>query len=449
MALPGAALRRLSHPLSTHLERMCGVLAPRRLAGLRWFWREGIFVQAAESFSADYIPLFALAAGATPPDIGLLAAAANLLSLAGFMPGALLASLVRTRKAAVLSTSYGPSRLMLPLMAVLPLLFPSGPVLVFLIIGLNALRIFGGSLGNPAWTSFVADLVPAETRGRFFASRLSAGGITALAVSPLAGLIIRTVNGSSHHALPGYQVSLCAAFLAGSVSVAFFLRIPEPPARRVSRPLRQIRGLAVLLRRDRAFTWLALSSFVWGLGTTMAGSFINVFIVTALGGTAASVGITAGVFALCGLFAQLVFGRLSDRRGNRWILVVTGLAIPVLPCLWATARIPLHGYLINVPSGFLWAGYSLASFNILLEMSPAEDRESAFALYQTVVAAGAVIGPILGGSLAGVAGFRPVFVLSGIVRLAATILFLVFVRPRRAITAPGAPEDPGFPGWTP
>jgi MFS family permease len=88
-------------------------------------------------------------------------------------------------------------------------------------------------------------------------------------------------------------------------------------------------------------------------------------------------------------------------------------------------------YLINVGSGFLWAGYNLASFNILLEMSPVEDRESAVGIYQSAVAASAVLGPLLGGYLIGVVGFKVVFVLSGVGRLAGMILFLAMARQRK------------------
>jgi MFS family permease len=428
----------LARPLTAHLERIFGLLAPRRLSGLRWFWREAIFVQAAESLSADYIPLFALAAGATTTEIGLLAAAANLLSVAGFLPGAMIAARVRTRKTMVLSTSYGPSRLMLPLLAALPFFVPSGSILVFFIIAVNALRIFGGSMGNPAWTSFVADLVPQERRGRFFSSRAFVSGLTALAVSPLAGLMIRAVNGGSANALGGYQVSLFTAFAVGLFSIAFFLKIPEVPPRSRTRLRRQARDLIGLLRGNPAFTWLAASSFVWGIAVNIPGPFFNVFIVTGLGGNVAVVGTNAGVFALAGLFGQLIFGRVVDRSGNRRILILTGLGISTIPFLWALAQVPLHVYLLNIPGAIFWAGYNVASFNILLEMSPAEDRESAFALFQTAVAASAVIGPLLGSLLVSVVGYRLMFVVSGVGRFAGTFFFLFFTRPRKATGTPAA-----------
>jgi MFS family permease len=408
----------------------------RRFEGLRWFWRENVFVQAAENFSTDYLPLFAVAAGANAGAIGLLAAASGLLSIAGYLPGAFVASRLRARKPMVLATWYGPSRMLLPVLAILPFVASAGPTLVFLIIVVNALRIFGSSLGNPSWVSFVADLVPQESRGRYFASRNMASGIAALVVSPLAGLLIRTVNGRTVHGLPGYQVSLFAAFACAAASTYFFTKIPEPPARSVGQLRTSIRGLLGLLRRNPAFTWLAVSSLVWGVSLNLSAPFINVFIVTDLGGNAAMVGVMNGVFALTGLVGLAMFGRLADTRGSRRIFVVTGFFIPALPVLWAFAHSPWAGCLINIPSGFLWAGFNLASFNILLEMSPAEDRESAIALYQTAVAVSAVIGPLLGGYLAGLTGYRVVFTLSGVGRLVAMLIFVVMVRSASGGAAP-------------
>ena len=76
----------------------------------------------------------------------------------------------------------------------------------------------------------------------------------------------------------------------------------------------------------------------------------------------------------------------------------------MLPVLWAFVHVPEQAYLINAVSGFLWSGYNLAAYNLLLETVPAEDRESGVALHSTMVAAGAVAGPLLGGFLAGPSG---------------------------------------------
>ena len=129
---------------------------------------------------------------------------------------------------------------------------------------------------------------------------------------------------------------------------------------------------------------------------------------------------------------QALFGSLSDRRGNRAVLVLTGVLIPILPILWVFARVPYHVYLINLGSGVLWAGYNLASFNMLLELSPLSDRESGVALYQSAVSASAVLGPLVGGLIIASAGYHAAFILSGAGRIVGSILFIAMVRPRPA-----------------
>lgn len=440
-------LPRITRPLAWHLNRACGPLSLRRLSGLKWFWLDGAFSQAQESCSTDYIPLFALAAGASAGAIGVLAAAANLLSIGGFLAGAAVASRLRRRKPFVIIAGGGASRFLLVLLALSPLVAGHGALLVALLIAINAARIMLGSFANPPWTAMVADLVPPDVRGRYFASRNTAIGVVALVMSPCAGWFARTINTRTSHDLLGYQATLLLAFACGMISTYSFSRIPEPPVAVPARLRRRTRNVLDLMRRNPAFSWLAASSFVWGLSLNLASPFFNVYLVTGLGGTAANVGIATGVTALTGLAGQALFGRLSDQRGNRAVLMFTGILIPILPILWAFALVPWHVYLINLAAGVLWAGYNLASFNMLLELSPQEDRESGVALYQSAVSASAVLGPLAGGLLIATVGYHAVFILSGSGRLVGSILFVLFVRPSAAGgSAQGPPGGSGLHG---
>jgi MFS family permease len=434
----GAVFRFMSlRPLARHLDRACGPFSPRRLAGLIWFWMDGAFSQAQASSSTDYIPLFALAAGASAGVIGVLAAVGNLVSIAGYLAGAQVAWRLRQRKPFVLIAGGWASRLMILLLALLPLVMGNGALLVFFIIAVNAAGLLFGSLCNPPWASMAADLVPVESRGRYFASRNLAMGLVALFASPAAGWMVRTVNTRASHHLLGYQVTLLLAFLFGMLSTYSYSRIPEPPSGVPGRLRKRTRNVLDLLRRNPAFTWLAASSFVWGFSLNVASPFFNVYIVTGLHGNSTNVGIATGVSALTGLAGQALFGSQSDRRGNRAVLVLTGILIPFLPLAWVLARAPWHVYIINTASGVLWAGYNLAGFNMLLELSPLEEREAGVALYQSVVSASAVLGPLVGGLLIATAGYHAAFIVSGVGRFAGTLLFILFVRPARRGVRPG------------
>jgi len=106
------------------------------------------------------------------------------------------------------------------------------------------------------------------------------------------------------------------------------------------------------------------------------------------------------ITSLTAVVGQRVFGRLVDRWKPRQVQLICGLLIPVLPVAWVLVRSPWHVVPINLASGFLWAGYELASFNFLLRLIPEGHRERYFAVYQIVVTLALAVGSGLGGLIA-------------------------------------------------
>ena len=416
-------------PLDDLIERQStAVLTRLRRAGLRWFWLDGLFSTISENFYMAFLPLFALAYGASKGQIGVLASVANGLGMIAFLPGARAAERRARRKPLVLLGGGGLSRLMLLLLALVPFsgLEPGG--MVTLIIALNGVRSFGGNFSNPAWTAMVADLVPPPIRGRYFAGRNVAMAFAALVVAPLAGQIALMLNRGAS-SVAGYQAVLLLAVVAGLLGTLSFARIPEHGVRRRTPAVARRRGVVALLRANPTFAGFVGSAFVWNFALQIAGPFFNPFVVTDLkGGNTTVVGLAAGSFSLFTLIGQGVWGRLIDRKGNLPMLRLTGLIIPLMPAAWAIARAPYHLYIIEAFAGFSWAGYNLSNFNLLLELSPERDRPNATAIYQTSVFASAVLGPLVGGFLAEAMSYRACFAASAIGRMIATLLLIALVR---------------------
>lgn len=419
----------LMRPLDEGLERQSSIPLTRlRRVGLRWLWLDGLLSTISENFYAAFVPLFALAYGATKAQIGLLASVANGLAMVAFLPGARAAELRARRKPLVLVGGGGVSRLMLVLLAASPLAGLEPGAMVTAIIALNGVRSFAGNFSNPAWTTMVADLVPPAIRGRYFSGRNVAMALSALIVAPLAGGLVRAINREGSR-VAGYQTVFLLAALAGAVATLSYARIPEHGVRRLPRAASQRRSLLALLRANPTFAGFAASAFVWNFALQIAGPFFNPFIVTDLeGGSTTVVGLAGGSFSLFTLLGQGVWGRLIDRKGNLPMLRLTGLLIPLAPAGWALARAPWHLYLLEAFAGFTWAGYNLANFNLLLELSPERDRPSATAVYHTAVFASAVLGPMVGGALAEAIGYRACFAASAVGRTIATALMIALVR---------------------
>jgi predicted MFS family arabinose efflux permease len=182
------------------------------------------------------------------------------------------------------------------------------------------------------------------------------------------------------------------------------------------------------LQQDPGFWLLCAVAALWNFSLNVAGPFFSVYLVDGLHATASIVGALNVVGSLAALPGQRLFGVLADRWGPRRVQLLTGLLIPVLPLGWALARSPWQLAPIELLAGFLWAGYNLAAFNFLLTLIPENQRERYSAMYQIIITLALAGGAALGGVVAEQWGYKTVFVLSGIGRLTAALLFARFVR---------------------
>jgi MFS family permease len=404
------------------------------LRSLRYFWLDGLFAAISENFYLGYVALFALAYNASNSQVGLLAAATNLLGMLALFPGAQLVDRTGRRKNVVIWSGGILSRVALLGLALIPTLIGQPAVAIMAIVVVNSLRSFFANLANPGWTALVADLVPETMRGRFFASRNMAMGLAALVVAPLAGQVILAANARLESLFAGYQAIFVLAFLFGMVSTVAFQQIQEPKPAEAAHPAHQRGDLRRALRRSTGFFGLVISALVWNMALQVAAPFFNVYLVSQFQATPLTIGILAGVATFTALIGQRVFGRLLDRKGAFWVQTLTGLLIPLAPLAWAFITAPWQVGLINVFSGFLWAGYNLSNFNLLLRLTPDEQRPRAVALFQTAVFGSAVVGPILGGFLADTIGFRYIFGISSAGRYVGTALFILLtIRPLWAL----------------
>jgi MFS family permease len=426
MAVPWAYDR--SHPIEA-------LPTPREARGMRMFWWDGFFAWGSEAIVVQYLALYAVAFGATAAQIGLLSSMVALAGASAFLPGARLTERWGRRKLIVVLSSGLGARPALLALGVLPFFF-EGRQVVFIIAGLAALRYFMVGVGIPAWTSLTADLVPTAIRGRFLASRSVGMGVSALLAVPLAGGIIAWAGFPR-----GWEVAWLLAFLLGQASTLAYARIPEPrpaPAAAVKT------GGPGRLLDDTNFLFFCGTALLWNLALYGASPFFNVYLVENLGGSELWVGGLVAVSGALQLAGLSYFGPIVDRRGAKWVMAISGLGIPLLPWAWILVQAPWQVIFINIAGGFLWGAYNLGALNLLLAISPDHKRPTYAAAYQSAVYLSAFAGPLMGGLLAQVYGYRLIFGLSGAGRLLSILLFIRLVqeiRPRPSLR-PAPAEQP-------
>jgi MFS family permease len=422
-------LERLLSPLDRSLERLSATyVGQQEVRRLRWFWMDGLLASISAAFYGPFVALFAVAYGATNAQIGQLTAVASVCGMLALVPGARAIGLLRGRRKAVVVWFGGVlARLALLTWAILPFLVHAPGLAITVIIAANALNAFGNNFCNPSWTAMVADIVHRDMRGRFFSHRNLAINIANLAIIPLAGWLIIAGN---HPGAPlaGYQIVVGAALVTGAVATFAFTNIDDPmPTAGQTRQWLALGEVGRAMRRAPHFLGLVGCTLVWNLGMQVSAPFMNVYLVRELGANTAMVGWITAAGSLTSILTLRWLGRLVDRKGNTWMQGLMSFIIPLTPLAWMVARAPWQVMIINGIAGILWTAYSLASFNLLLELAPEEARPEATALFQLVVAGSAVIAPLVGGYLADAVGFRPILAISGAVRMVGALTFFWWV----------------------
>jgi len=150
-----------------------------------------------------------------------------------------------------------------------------------------------------------------------------------------------------------------------------------------------------------------------GFGIVMP--VLPTLIVQLKGGTLSDAARTGGAlliaFAAAQFFAGPIFGSLGDRFGRRPVLLAAMIAFAVDYALMAFA--PTVGWLFlgRIIAGFAGAIYGPANA-VLADVTPPEKRGEVFGLMGAAFGAGFIIGPAIGGLLAGF-GPRAPFVVAG------------------------------------
>jgi MFS family permease len=408
--------------------------------------------------SGSPITLFAHHLRASKFEFGLLAALPFIASLVS-MPASLVTERTGRRKAIFLWALYIQRALWFAI-AVVPVWIVSRYgfrvaqaamvtflVLLFVVHALNA-------IGGPAWVSWMADIVPDRVRGKYFSRRRQWGIVSAVPAALVVGLLLDRLAAPGAAAGPLTVLRWCAiifmcAAVFGLADIALFQAVPEirmKPQREVS--------FGELLRkplRNREFLWFAGFIATLTFAVSFMGQFVTLYLLERVGVSNTGVQLMLLVAPMLAQFLVLpVWGHAVDRMGKKPVLILSGLGLVPVGlgwCLMTSGSVWL-GYALSAAGAALWTGVEIANFNLVLEFSSTTDSaadDGGGSSYVAVNTAIINIAGCAGGLASGIIAqtlkdwswqttwmpwvkeftfYELLFALSGVLRLAAVVVFL-------------------------
>lgn len=315
---------------------------------------------------------------------------------------------------------------------------------VLLVVFFTLLTVYSLSAGlaGICFVDIVAKAIPATRRGAFFGWRLFLGGLLAFGGSLLVRYILDEGRGL---AFPdNYAVLFLFAFFILCVAMGCFILTVEPlePVNEERITLgRQFRRALDLPRRDSNYRRF-LTMRLLLMGAEIATPFYIVYAKRALSVPVSMVGVYLMGTTLASFASNLLWGRISDRQGNKLLLILssalgllmplTALSIGPLADLWPGLGEFAPGLfaLVFVLSGGYKSGTMIGNLNFLLEITPPDDRPIYIGFTNTILGI-ALLASSVGGLIVDMAGFTVLFSLALAFYAVALFLTLRLQEPRR------------------
>lgn len=293
---------------------------------------------------------------------------------------------------------------------------------------------FSGGVAGVVFMDLVGKTIPPWKRGSFFGYRISLGR----ALGFVAGLTLVKSILSTYEYPYNYATLFLIGFFLITIALTSFCLLKEPilPVNPKRRSLREhlSRGIEII-RQDANYRRFLGFRLLFGFHY-MGLPFYTLYALQVMEVGETTVGTFVAVEMAGVVLSNLLWGRLSNRVGNRLVVRLTSLIACVIPFFGLGEiylGIPLPVYtVVFFLLGMVWSGLNLGYHSYLLEISPTEERPTYVGLINTLIAPTVFLAGV-GGVAVDLFSYQLLFSIVMGFTLAAFLLSLRLEEPRKAM----------------
>lgn len=259
---------------------------------------------------------------------------------------------------------------------------------------------------QPQWRAWMGSIVPQRRRGVFFASRTRLTMASSLGIFVSGGALL-SVSARLDQEWLGFALLFALAAVGRGISSRLLGKMhdPDPHPHPDTRKgfLQSMRQLRASLH-DKTFR--DYSFFVAGMQGMVAISapFFAVYMLRDLQFTYLEYCLNSIASIVTQFLTLRFWGRVGDNFGNRLVMLISSVGIPVIPILWLFSADHYYLLAVQMVSGIAWSAFSLSTANYLYDIRPHGSDFAVYAAMQSALSAVAVfMGAIIGGVVASMA----------------------------------------------
>lgn len=361
---------------------------------LRYSILDGTFASMMVGFGESFFSAFAVFLKANNIQLGLLGSLPQMIGSLSQLFSNRLINFLKSRKRLVCISALLQGLMYIPI----ALVFFFGTFKVFHLILFVCLYWIFGMMLSPAWNSWMGELVDSNKRGSYFGIRNKITGFASFLTLLIGGYILQNFTNGVMMQYVGFAVIFSLALVSRIMSFIFLTKKYEP-------------GYDLLPESDFTFSEIARSarftnyrSLMLYLGLTnfavfLSAPFFVAYMLYDLKMSYMTFTIVNAAAAAVKLVAMPVWGKVSDQFGTRKVISLAGFLMPVVPVLWLFSGNIFYLVLIQMFSGFVWAGFELSSFNFIFDVTDHRTRAKCVSYFNmfsgVLVFLGAVIGSLI------------------------------------------------------
>lgn len=405
--------------------------------------KEGVAYSIMEGMGLRYITPYALLLGASNKVIGFLTSIPQIASaFIQYLSLKILGEKISRKSLSFWGAfTQAITWFFIILLAILyfPLNVKSSLIPVSLIT-IYTVLVASGSIFAPAWSSWMKDLVDEKNLGSYFGKRNRIVGFASLSSMLIAGFILDLAKKLGLEFF-GFLIIFFIALFARLTSALLLRKQYEPPFKSHKGYYFSLIDFIKLMPHSNFGRFTAFVN-LFMFSVAIAGPFFAVYMLKHLQLSYSQFTLVSLASSTTSLLSMPFWGRLGDRYGNLKILKINAFLIPIIPLIWAsTTFMNKHFafyflFLIEAYSGFLWAGFNIASSNFIYDAVTRQKLAICVTYYNILNSTMVFIAASLGGYLASynilkgipAGNIIQVFLLSGILRIMVSLLILPHIK---------------------